>query len=45
VSQEVTASAQQASELTTQNLEKAEETNQYVLELIETSGEMGKYIN
>lgn len=45
VSQEVTASAQQASELTTQNLDKAEETNQYVLELIETSEEMSKYIN
>ncbi len=31
--------------MTAQNLEKAEETNQYVMELIETSKEMGKYIN
>ncbi len=45
VSQEVTASAQQASDLTAQNLEKAEVTNKYVMELIETSEEMGKYIS
>jgi methyl-accepting chemotaxis protein len=45
VSQEVTASAQQASALTAQNIDKADETNQYVIELIETSKEMSKYFD
>jgi len=44
VSEEVTASAQEAGALTAQNLSKADEAKGYVDELIETSLKMGKYL-
>lgn len=45
VSEEVTASAQEASALTVQNLYKADEAKGYVNELIDTSVKMEKYLN
>jgi methyl-accepting chemotaxis protein len=44
VSEEVTASAQEASALTAQNLDKADEAKGYVNELIDTSLKMEKYL-
>jgi methyl-accepting chemotaxis protein len=45
VSEQVTASAQEACALSTQNIEKAREAGVYVEELIETSMQMSKYQN
>lgn len=45
VSEEVTASAQEASTLTSQNIEKAGQAKGYVGELIDTSRKMEKYIS
>ncbi len=45
VSEEVTASAQEASALTAQNFEKADEAKGYVNELIDTSVKLEKYMS
>ncbi|NMA34418.1 MAG: hypothetical protein GX940_07700, partial [Clostridiaceae bacterium] len=45
VSEEVTASAEEACALSAQNIEKAREAGTYVEELIETSKQMERYQN